>query len=392
MSKSIVIVGAKRTPMGSFQGCLSPVSATVLGSAAIQGALSHSHLDAGAIDEVYMGCVLAAGLGQAPARQAALGAGLGENVPCTTLNKVCGSGMQAIMLAADQVQLERARVMVAGGMESMSNAPYLLKKARGGYRMGHDQLYDHLFLEGLQDAYSGDSMGIHAQATADEYGLTRTEMDHFAQRSLERAQMAMQAGWFSPEITPVTITSPKGDNTFYSDEPPGRLKPEKIASLKPAFTADGTITAANASSIADGAAALVITREDYAEALQLKPLAKIIDYCSHAQSPSAFTAAPIGAIHTLLERQQLQAADIDRVEINEAFASVPLMAMAAIGFSPEQTNIAGGACALGHPLGASGARIVVTLLHSLIRDNKQRGLAAACIGGGEATAILIERL
>ena len=390
MPNDIVIVAAKRTPMGSFQGGLAAVSATELGATAIQGAVDEVGIDTHDIDEVYMGCVLAAGLGQAPARQAAIKAGLQESTPATTINKVCGSGMKAIMLAADQLQLNRANLVIAGGMESMSNAPYVLKKARAGYRMGHDQLYDHMFVDGLEDAYSGDSMGVHAQATADEHGLTREALDNFALASLKRARHAIEHQWFHREITPVTIQHRRGDSRIDTDEQPGLVKPEKIPTLRPAFTPDGTITAANASSIADGASALMLTRNDQASALKLKPIARIVDYTAYAQAPSRFTCAPIGAINVLLERQQLHASDIDLVEINEAFATVPLLAMNAIGFTAEQTNIAGGACALGHPLGSSGSRIVVTLLHNLIRENKKRGLAAACIGGGEATAILVE--
>lgn len=390
MTDDIVIVAGKRTPMGAFQGSLAAVSAIELGATAIQATLNHTAISPEQVDEIYMGCVLSAGLGQAPARQAAIKAGIHEHTPCTTINKVCGSGMKSIMLAADQLKLQRASIIIAGGMESMSNAPYLLLKARGGYRMGNDQLYDHMFLEGLQDAYSGDSMGVHAQATANEHQLTREAMDNFSLRSLKRAQNAIDQGWFQSEITPVRIKNRKGDTLFDTDEQPSLAKPEKIPSLRPAFSSDGTITAANASSISDGASAVMLTTQEQAIAFKLNPMAKIIDYTTHAQAPSTFTCAPIGAIKKLLARQQLQTSDIDLVEINEAFATVPLMAMDALGFTPEQVNIVGGACALGHPLGSSGSRIVVTLLHNLIRENKKRGLAAACIGGGEATAILVE--
>jgi acetyl-CoA C-acetyltransferase len=392
MTKDIVIVAAQRTPMGGLQGELSPLSAAQLGAAVIVGSLKKSGVPPDMIDEVYMGCVLSAGLGQAPARQAALGAGLGHQVSCTTINKVCGSGMKAVMLAADQLQVGNADVIVAGGMESMSNAPYMLDKARDGYRMGHGQIYDHMFLDGLQDAYDGEAMGVHAQTTADEYNISREAMDDFTLRSLNRAQQAIRAGWFTKEITPVTIKTRKTEAHVDTDEQPGLAKPEKIPSLRPAFTQDGTITAANASSISDGASALVITHKEKADELGLKPIAKIIDYASHAQQPSAFTCAPIGAIQTILTRQKMDASDIDLVEINEAFAMVPILAMQHFGFTAEHINIAGGACALGHPLGSSGSRIIVTLLHNLMRTQKRYGLAALCIGGGEGTAMLVERL
>ncbi|MGH1486396.1 MAG: thiolase family protein [Cellvibrionaceae bacterium] len=392
MNNDIVIVAAQRTPMGGLQGSLSSVPAPQLGAAAIESCLNKSGIEANAIDEVYMGCVLSAGLGQAPARQAALAAGLGEQVPCTTINKVCGSGMKSVMLAADQIKVGNANVVVAGGMESMSSAPYMLDKARGGYRMGHGQIYDHMFLDGLQDAYDKEAMGLHAQTTADDYGITREAMDEFALRSLSRAQQAIEKNWFVEEIAAVTVKNRKGDTQVTIDEQPGLAKPEKIPGLRPAFTQDGTITAANASSISDGASALIVTHKDKADALGLKPLARIIDYASHAQKPSTFTCAPIGAINTIFARQNITANDIDLAEINEAFAMVPMLAMQELGFTPEQVNIAGGACALGHPLGSSGSRIIVTLLYNLIRNNKKRGLAALCIGGGEGTAMLIERI
>ncbi len=391
MTKEIVIAAAQRTPMGGFQGSLASASASALGSTVIQAVINKSSVNASDIDEVYMGCVLPAGLGQAPARQAALSAGLGENVPCTTINKVCGSGMKAVMLAADQIALGHADIVVAGGMESMSNAPYLLDKARSGYRMGHGQIIDHMFLDGLQDAYDGEAMGLHAQTTANEYQLSRQAMDDFALQSLGRAQEAIEQGWFAEEVTPVTINTRKGEVIVDTDEQPGLAKPEKIPNLRPAFTKDGTITAANSSSISDGASALVITHAEKANELNLPSMAKIIDYASHAQKPSTFTCAPIGAVKKILARQNLTASDIDLVEINEAFAMVAMLGMQEIGFTAEQTNIAGGACALGHPLGSSGSRIIVTLLHNLIRTGKKRGIAALCIGGGEATAILIER-
>ena len=391
MNRTIVILSAKRTPMGGLQGSLAAKSAPELGSIAIHGAMEHCGLGTTAIDEVYMGCVLPAGLKQAPARQAALGAGIGEATPTTTINKVCGSGMKAVMIAADQIKTGNIDTAVAGGMESMSNAPYLLEKARAGYRLGHQTMYDHMFTDGLEDAYDGQSMGVHAQNTADDYSLTREQMDAYALESLKRAQHAIEQGHFVEEITPVTIPQRRGDNiTINDDEQPGNARPDKIPTLRPAFKKDGSITAANASSISDGASAMIISHQEHAKTLSIKPLATIVDYCSHAQSPASFTCAPIGAIKKLLDRQQLTAEDIDLVELNEAFATVPLMAMHDIGFTHEQTNISGGACALGHPLGSSGSRIIVTLLHNLIRTGKKRGLASLCIGGGEATAILIE--
>ncbi len=392
MKKDIVIASAKRTPMGSFQGSLSTISAPTLGSIAIKGALKNAKIEPGNIDEVYMGCVLPAGLGQAPARQAAFLAGLDDKVPCTTLNKVCGSGMKAVMLAADQIQVGNADIIVAGGMESMSNAPYLLDKARSGYRMGHEKIYDHMFLDGLQDAFDRQSMGLHAQNTADEYNLTRQAMDDFALESLNRAKEAINKGWFSQEIIPVAVNSRKSEVIVDTDEQPGLARPEKIPTLRPAFRNDGTITAANASSISDGASALVISHKNKTTELGIKPIARIVDYSSHAQKSSTFTCAPIGAMKKLLDRQNLKADDIDLVEINEAFAMVTMLGMQEIGFTSEQTNIAGGACALGHPLGSSGSRIIVTLLHNLMRKGKKRGMATLCIGGGEATAVLIELL
>lgn len=392
MTKDIVIVAAQRTPMGGFQERLASVSAPSLGATAIQGVLTQSKLNANDIDEVYMGCVLPAGTGQAPARQAALAAGLGEQVPCTTVNKVCGSGMKAVMLAADQIKVGAAEVVVAGGMESMSNAPYLLDKARSGYRMGHGQVIDHMFLDGLQDAYDGKAMGVHAQNTADEYQLTREAMDDFALQSLERAKQAIEQGWFTQEISPVTISTRKGEILVDTDEPPSLAKPEKIPQLRPAFSDKGTITAANASSIADGGSALILMSKDKADALGLSPIARIVDYVSHAQAPQSFTCAPIHAMKKVLDRNHFATTDIDLVEINEAFAMVTLLGMQELSFSEEQTNIAGGACALGHPLGASGSRIIVTLLHNLMRSNKKRGLASLCIGGGEATALLLETI
>ena len=390
MSKEIVIVAAKRTPMGAFQGSLAPVSATDLGATAIAGAIKSSGVKPDAIDEVYMGCVLPAALKQAPARQASLGAGIGEEVPCTTVNKVCGSGMKAVMLAADQIKAGSAEVVVAGGMESMTNAPYMLEKARSGFRMGHGEIYDHMFLDGLQDAYDGNAMGVHAQITADDYKISREDMDAYTLRTLERAQTAVAEGWFKEEIEPVEVTTRKGSVTVDTDEQPGLARPEKIPNLRPAFAKDGTITAANASSINDGGSALILTTAEKAKEMGVTPIAKVLAYASHAQKPSTFTCAPIGAINKVLENQSLSAKDMDLVEINEAFAMVPMLAMQEIGFTPEQVNVAGGACALGHPLGNSGSRILVTLIHNLKRTGGKRGLAALCIGGGEGTATMIE--
>jgi len=390
--QDIVIVAAKRTPMGAFQGAFSRVSAVDLGAASIKAAVKEAKLSTSSVDEVYMGCVLPAGLGQAPARQAALAAGLAESTLSTTVNKVCGSGMKAMMMAADQLRLGQAELIVAGGMESMTNAPYLLQKARGGYRMGHDTTYDHMFLDGLEDAYDQQSMGVHAQNTANEYKLSRERLDDFALESLNRSNQAIENGWFKAEITPVTIENRKGDIVVEDDECPSQARPEKIPKLRPVFAKDGTLTAANSSAIADGASALVMTTAEKAEELGIKPIARLVDYTAHAQTPSSFTCAPLTAMKNLLTNNQLKASDIDCVEINEAFASVPLMAMDELGFTVEQVNIAGGACAIGHPLGSSGSRIIVTLIHNLIRQKQKLGLASLCIGGGEATACLIELL
>jgi len=390
--KEVVIVAAQRTPMGGLQGSLSEMSAPQLGSVAIEAAINKVGIDKSIIDEVYMGNVLSAGLGQSPARQASIGAGIPNSVPTMTLNKVCGSGMKAMMLAADQIRLGAAETIVAGGMESMTNAPYMLAKARSGYRFGNNEIYDHMFLDGLQDAYSKKAMGVHAQETADEYNLTRKEMDEYALSSLDRALSAIENGWFKEEITPVTIKTRKGDIIVDSDEQPQQARPEKIPGLRPAFTKDGTITAANASSISDGASALVLMSAEKASNLGLKPLAKVVDYASHAQDPSTFTCAPIGAMKTILERQSLTPNDIDLVEINEAFAMVAMLGTQEVGFDKDIVNITGGACSLGHPLGSSGSRIIVTLLHNLLRTGKTRGLASLCIGGGEGTACIIETI
>ena len=391
MTKDIVIVAAKRTPMGGFQGSLSSLSATDLGAAAIKANLEFTGLTSEHIQDVLMGCVLPAGLGQAPARQAALGAGLRDSVPATTVNKVCGSGMKTVMLAADQMRAGDIDVAIAGGMESMSNAPYLMSKARSGYRMGHQQVYDHMFLDGLEDAYDGRAMGVHAQATADEFKLTREAMDDFAIRSLSRAQQAIEKGWFKDEITALTISDRKGDTLVEHDEQPGLARPDKIPNLRPAFSKEGTITAANSSSISDGAAALTLMTRAKAEQLGLQPLATIRSYASHAQKPSTFTCAPIGAMNKALEKAGWRNTDVELAEINEAFAMVTMLGMQEVGLSADITNVTGGACALGHPLGCSGARLIVTLLHNMIRLDRRKGMAALCIGGGEGTAICIER-
>ncbi|GGX65433.1 thiolase family protein [Saccharospirillum salsuginis] len=391
MTKEIVIVAAKRTPMGGFQGALSPLSGTDLGAAAIKANLELTGLTSEQIQDVLMGCVLPAGLGQAPARQAALKSGLTDAVPATTVNKVCGSGMKTVMLAADQMRAGDIDIAIAGGMESMSNAPYLLSKARSGYRMGHQQMYDHMFLDGLEDAYDGRAMGVHAQTTADEFGIEREAMDEFALRSLSRAQKAIDEGWFKSEIAPVTIADRKGETVVEHDEQPGLARPDKIPSLRPAFAKDGTITAANSSSISDGAAALTLMTREKAEKLGLTPLATIRSYASHAQKPSTFTCAPIGAMNKALEKAGWRNTDVELAEINEAFAMVTMLGMKEVGLSADITNVNGGACALGHPLGCSGARIIVTLLHNMIRLDQRKGLAALCIGGGEGTAICIER-
>ncbi|MGY3931863.1 acetyl-CoA acetyltransferase [Aeromonas encheleia] len=383
----IVIVAAKRTPMGAFQGALSSQSAPELGACAIAAALAAAGLGGGQVDEVYMGNVLSAGLGQAPARQAALKAGLPDSVPCTTINKVCGSGMKAVMLAADSLRLGEAEVVVAGGMESMTRAPYLLDKARGGFRMGHQSVLDHMFLDGLQDAYEGHLMGHYAQASADRAGLTRADMDAFAIASLERALAAQRNGAFEAELTPVMVHD---QLLLAEDEQPAKARPDKIPTLKPAFGKQGTITAANASSISDGAAALVLMRAETAARLGLPVLARIVGYQSHAALPAEFTSAPVGAIDKLLARVGWRVEEVDLFEVNEAFAMVSMLAMSGCNIPHHKLNVNGGACALGHPLGASGARILVTLIHALRLRGLRRGVASLCIGGGEATALAVE--
>jgi acetyl-CoA C-acetyltransferase len=393
MSDPIVIVGAARTPMGGFQGALSGATASMLGGAAIKAALAGAGVAASAVDEVLMGCVLPAGQGQAPARQAGFAAGLPEGVPATTLNKMCGSGMKATMLAHDQLLAGNGDVVVAGGMESMTNAPYLLPKMRGGARIGHGEVIDHMFLDGLEDAYDkGRLMGSFAEDCAEKYQFTREDQDTYALKSLSNAVEAIESGAFEAEVTPVVLKTRKGEVTVSVDEQPGNARPEKIPNLRPAFKKDGTVTAANASSISDGAAALVLMRESTAKARGLKPLARILGHGSHAQAPGWFSTAPVPAAQKLLAKIGWEVADVDLWEVNEAFAVVPMAFMAEMGISRDIMNVNGGATALGHPIGASGTRIIVTLLHALERRGLKKGVAAICIGGGEGTAIAIERV
>jgi acetyl-CoA C-acetyltransferase len=389
-NNDVVIVAAKRTPMAAMQGSFASLSATQLGSHAIKAALDCVNLNPQDLDEVIMGNVLSAGLGQAPARQAALGAGIPDSVACTTVSKVCGSGMRSVMMAYDQLKLGDLNAVVAGGMESMTNAPYFLAKARGGFRLGHGEIKDHMFYDGLEDAYTGKAMGTFAQATADDRGITRKAMDQYAITSLQRAQFAINEGGFSEEIVPVTVKSRHGECTVSEDEQPGKSSPVKIPTLKSAFSANGSITAANSSSISDGAAVLLLMSAQKAKDNNLKPLAVIRGHSCHAQAPSDFTTAPVGAVKKLLTKLNWKTGDIDLWEINEAFAMVTMMAISDLGLDPEKVNVHGGACALGHPIGASGARIIVTLLHALKQRNLKKGIATLCIGGGEATAVAIE--
>lgn len=389
----VVIVGAARTPMGGFQGELSGATAAELGATAVRGALERAGLGGEAVDELLMGCVLPAGQGQAPARQASFGAGLPKGVPATTLNKMCGSGMKTVMVAHDQLLAGNGRVVVAGGMESMTNAPYLVPKMRGGARIGHAEMKDHMFLDGLEDAYEpGRLMGSFAEACAEHYQFTREEQDAYAIGSLEAALGAQEAGDFDAEIAPVEVTTRKGAVRVTSDEQPRNARPDKIPHLRPAFKPGGTITPANASSISDGAAALVLMRAGEAEAAGLAPRARILGHASHAQEPGWFTTAPVPAMQALLARIGWAVGDVDLWEINEAFAVVPMAAARELGIPRERLNIRGGACALGHPIGASGARILVTLLHALEATGGRRGIASLCIGGGEGTAVAIELL
>ena len=388
----IVIVSAIRTPMGGFSGCLANVNAPDLGASAIKAAVAAAKLPSDQVDEVIMGCVLPAGLKQAPARQATIAAGLALSTVCTTINKVCGSGMKAAMQAHDALFAGSIDVAVAGGMESMSNAPYLLPKARTGMRMGHGQVIDHMMHDGLENAYDGISMGCFAQETADEVGFTREQMDAFAIRSLSRANAAIDSGAFKNEITPVTVVNRRKETVIDTDEQPGNARPDKIPSLRPAFKKDGTITAANSSSISDGAAALVMMKLSTAQARGLTPLCKVVAHATHAQKPEEFTIAPVEAMNKLLDKAGWTTADVDLFEINEAFAMVTMLAIKNMDLDIDKVNVNGGACALGHPLGASGARIMVTLIHALKNKGLSKGVASLCIGGGEATAIAVEIL
>ena len=393
MSETIVIVSATRTPMGSFQGDFAPLSANDLGGAVIKAAVERAGLQPQQIDEVIFGNVLTAGQGQAPARQAAIKAGLPISTGAVTLNKVCGSAMKAVMLAADAIKAGSASVVVAGGMESMTNAPYLLKKARGGYRLGHDKIYDHMMLDGLEDAYEeGRSMGLFGEDCAAKYNFTRQKQDDFAVASVQRAQSAIATGAFKEEITPVIVKDRKGERVVDTDEGPGRIKPEKIPTLKPAFKKDGTVTAAASSSINDGAAALVLMTESRAKELGCKPLARIVSYATHSQEPGWFTTAPVQASEKALKKAGWQVGDVDLWEVNEAFAVVPMALMHELKVPHDKVNVNGGACALGHPIGASGARIIVTLLYALKKRGLKKGLATLCIGGGEGTAMALELL
>ncbi len=392
MSDSVVILSARRTPIGAFQGVLAPVTAPQLGAAAIRGAIDSAGITPSQVDEVIMGCVLPAGLGQAPARQAALSAGIPNSVPATTMNKMCGSALKAIMMAADQIRAGEAGIMVAGGLESMTNAPYLLPKARSGYRMGHGEVLDHMFYDGLQSAWDGQMMGCFAENTAGRYQFSRADQDAFAAESVRRALAAVESGAFVKEIVPVTVKGRKGEVVIDRDETPFTCDIAKIPQLKPAFRKDGTVTAASSSSISDGAAAVVLASESAAAKVGAKPLAKIVAYASHSQEPEWFTIAPVGAIQKVLARTGWKASEVDLFEVNEAFAAVAMSAAKDIGISSDKLNVNGGACALGHPVGATGARIVATLLHALIARGGRRGIASLCIGGGEAVAIAIERV
>jgi len=387
MADSIVITAARRTAIGAFQGQFSPVSSPELGAAAIRAALGDSGIDGSDVSEVLMGCVLPAGTGQAPARQASIGADLPLSVGATTLNKVCGSGMKAVMLGHDAIRAGSAEIVIAGGMESMTNAPYLVKR---GLRMGHDQLLDHMFFDGLQNPFDGQMMGGFGEKCAAKYSFSREQQDDFSRTSVERANKAIADGRFADEIVPVTIKSRKGDVEIATDEEPGRISVDKIPNLRPAFAKDGTITAASSSKISDGAAALVMMNAGNASERGIQPLAKIVAHATHSQEPEWFTTAPVGAIKKVLERAGWSAGDVDLYEINEAFATVTMAAMHEHGLQHDKVNIYGGACALGHPIGCSGARVLVTLIHALKSTGGKRGIASLCIGGGEATAIAIE--
>ena len=387
---AVVIVAAKRTPMGGFMGALSGASATELGATAIKSVMSETGLSDASIDEVIMGCVLPAGLGQAPARQAMLHGGLARSTGATTINKVCGSGLKAAMLAHDLIKAGSISSAIAGGMESMTNSPYFIPKARGGMRMGHGEIKDHMMSDGLEDAYDNKAMGCFAQDTADQYGITREHMDEFALGSLSKANAAIENGSFDAEVAAHTLRTRKGDVEVSIDEQPGNARPDKIPGLRPAFKKDGTITAANSSSISDGAAALILMSESEAQRQGLTPLCKIAAHATHSQAPEEFTLAPVGAMNTLLERTGWSKTDVDLWEINEAFAMVTMLAINEMGLDTNKVNVNGGACALGHPIGASGARILVTLIHALRNRGLSKGIASLCIGGGEAVALAVE--
>ena len=390
MSDAVYIIDGARTPMGGLMGELSTLSAVNLGEVAIRSALEKSNLSGDDIDEVIMGCVLPSGLRQGPARQAAIDAGIPDSVGATTINKLCGSGMKSVMLSHDLIRAGTNQVMVAGGMESMSNAPYLLPKARGGLRMGHGELQDCMFTDGLEDAKTGRLMGAFAQDVADQHQLTREAMDEYAIGSLRRAMAAIESGALTAEIAPVTVKHRKGETIIDTDEQPGNANIDKIPQLKPAFKADGTVTAANSSSISDGASALVLANETAVAEKGLKPMAKILGHTTHSRHPSEFTLAPIDAIKTLLDRLSWQTSDVDLFEINEAFAMVTMLAIKEVGIDPDKVNVNGGACAQGHPIGSTGSRIIVSLVHALKRRGLNRGIASLCIGGGEATAVAVE--
>ncbi|WP_306088443.1 thiolase family protein [Qipengyuania flava] len=390
-SDPVVILSYARTPMGGMQGALADVSATDLGATAVKAAVERSGVPVDSFDRTYMGCVLPAGLGQAPARQASIKAGLPKSVQATTVNKVCGSGMQTVIMGAEALASGTVDYVVAGGMESMTNAPYLLKKHRSGARLGHDTTYDHMFLDGLEDAYEeGRAMGTFAQDTANEYQLTREQMDEYSIESLRRANAAIESGAFADEVVPVTVSTRKGDVTVEHDEQPGKGRPDKIPQLRPAFAKDGTITAATSSSISDGAAAVVLSRESVTKANGQQPVAKIVAMAAHAQEPAQFTVAPIGAIEKVLDKAGWSADEVELWEVNEAFACVAMFAMRDLGIPHDKINVNGGGTALGHPIGASGTRIIVTLLNALKQQGKTRGVASLCIGGGEATAVAVE--
>jgi acetyl-CoA C-acetyltransferase len=389
---NVVIVSAKRTPLGAFQGVLAPVTAPQLGAAAARAAVESAGIKGADIQEVIFGCVLPAGLGQAPARQAAIGAGVPVSVPATTLNKMCGSGLKAVMAAADQIRAGDVEIALAGGLESMTNSPYLLPKARGGYRMGHGEVLDHMFYDGLQSPFDGQLMGCFAEATSKKYAFSRAQQDAFAAESVRRALRAVESGDFEAEITPITVKGRKGETVVSRDETPFTCDISKIPTLKPAFAKDGTVTAASSSSISDGAAALIVMRESTAKARGLKPLARILAYASYAHEPEWFTTAPVGAIKKTLAKLGWKPHDADLYEVNEAFAAVTMAAMRDVDIDHARINVNGGACALGHPVGATGARILTTLVHALGRRQLKRGIASLCIGGGEAVALAVERV